>query len=143
VFEVARKKFTEVERGIMLIVSKNLKRLIHNKGFSQKDLCDLTSLSTSTISDYVNAKTLISPGNLHIIAEALKVPKSDIYPTNQNDHESFIHNKNSNSKEKELGVLELDIDAWNKDRVVTYKGKELTEEQKKMYAKLVQALFEE
>jgi repressor LexA len=75
---MARKKYTEVEREMMKRIAINLKGILTRKGVSQKDLCDYTGLATSTISDYVNANTLISPGNLQIIADALNVMKSEI-----------------------------------------------------------------
>jgi transcriptional regulator with XRE-family HTH domain len=107
---LARKKYTEVERNIMEEVSKNLKRVSKYKGLSQKDICDATDLPTSTISDYVNARTLISMGNLNKIAEALKVFKGEIYPVEPSGNESSIHNKNSNplANEKEFSSDLLD-----------------------------------
>jgi repressor LexA len=59
-------------------ISVNLKRILFLKGTSQTELSDRTGLSTSTISDYVLGKTLMSPGNLQKIADALGALKSDI-----------------------------------------------------------------
>lgn len=75
---MARSRYAEIEQGIIKDISINLKRLLDLKGWTQTDLSDKTNLSTSTISDYVNGKTLISPGNLQKIADALHVLKSDI-----------------------------------------------------------------
>lgn len=75
---MARSKYTEVELGMIKDISENLKRFLQLKGLSQTELSDKTGLSTSTISDYVKAKTLMSPGNLQKIADALNVLKSDI-----------------------------------------------------------------
>lgn len=75
---MARNKYTEVERELMKSIARNLKKVLWEKGLYQKDLCDLTGLATSTVSDYINARTLISPGNLQIIADALDVQKSQI-----------------------------------------------------------------
>lgn len=75
---MARSKYTEVELGMIKDISVNLKRILFLKGISQTELSDKTGLSTSTISDYVLGKTLMSPGNLQKISDALNVLKSDI-----------------------------------------------------------------
>ena len=75
---MARSKYTEVELGMIKDIAANLKRILHLKGVNQTELSDRTGLSTSTISDYVLGKTLMSPGNLQKISDALNVPKSDI-----------------------------------------------------------------
>lgn len=76
-----RKKYTEVDKRLMKEMAYNLKIILGKKNVSQKELADLTGLSTSAISDYVNAKTLMSPGNVQLISDALDVQKSDIDPT--------------------------------------------------------------
>ncbi|MBH0331441.1 repressor [Brevibacillus brevis] len=65
----------------MKSMAQNLKTILLRKGVSQKELAEITGLSTSAISDYINSKTLMSPGNLQIISDALHVEKSDIDPT--------------------------------------------------------------
>lgn len=75
---MARSKYTEIELRKIRDISANLKQLLHLKGVTQTQLSDKTGLPTSTISDYVIGKTLISPGNLQKIAVALNVLKSDI-----------------------------------------------------------------
>jgi len=81
---MARSKYTEVELGMIKDISNNLKRILHLKGISQTELSDKAGLSTSTVSDYCLGKTLMSPGNLQKISDALNVPKSDINPTLKN-----------------------------------------------------------
>lgn len=90
---MARKKYSDVDHNTMEVVSRNLKRIMFNKGLTQKDICDRSKLATSTISDYVNAKTLISMGNLNKIADALGVTKGEIYPIDD-------QNKNPDMREK-------------------------------------------
>jgi repressor LexA len=75
---MARSKYTEVELDMIKEMSYNLKRLLLVNGVTQTELSDRTGLPTSTISDYVNGKTLMSPGNLQKIADSLNVLKSDI-----------------------------------------------------------------
>lgn len=80
VFEM-RKKYSDVEKRLMKEMAFNLKKVLDKKHISQKELAQITGLSTSAISDYVNAKTLMSPGNVQIISDALDVKKSEIDPT--------------------------------------------------------------
>lgn len=76
-----RKKYSEIEKQLMKEMANNLKAILDKKGISQKDLAAKTEYSTSAISDYANAKTLMSPGTIQAIADALNVKKSEIDPT--------------------------------------------------------------
>ncbi|MNO75239.1 LexA repressor [compost metagenome] len=78
---MARKKYTEVERDLMKGIALNLRAVLKRKGLSQKDLAEGTDLSTSVISDYINEKTLATPGSVQKMADFLKVSKSEIDPT--------------------------------------------------------------
>lgn len=80
---MARKKYTEVERDLIKGIAHNLRAILKRKGLTQKDLADGTELSTSVISDYLNEKTLATPGSIQKIADFLKVSKSEIDPTFQ------------------------------------------------------------
>lgn len=62
-------------------ISKNIKRLLKEKGWSQIKLSEISGISKSTLSDYINSKTLINPGNVEKLAKAFNVKKSDIDPT--------------------------------------------------------------
>lgn len=66
-------------------IANNILRLIKEKKWSQKKLAEQSGISTSTLSDYVNSRTLINPGNVEKIATALQVEKSDIDPTFKSD----------------------------------------------------------
>ncbi|MDR0269317.1 S24 family peptidase, partial [Paenibacillus sp.] len=64
------------------------------KGLSQKELAEGTELSTSVISDYLNEKTLATPGSIQKIADFLKVSKSEIDPTfKSNNDQNYTFNK--------------------------------------------------
>lgn len=78
---MARRKYTEVEEKLMTEIAQNLKKILKSKKWFQKDLAEAADLSTSVVSDYLNAKTLASPGVIEKIAEVLGVEKSDIDPT--------------------------------------------------------------
>lgn len=75
---MARRKYTAYEKNIMMDISNNLKRILSLRGITQTSLADKCDLSTSTVGDYYHGRTLISPGNLQKVADALGVAKSDI-----------------------------------------------------------------
>jgi repressor LexA len=91
---MARRKYTEVEEKLMQDIASNLKKILIGKKWLQKDLAAAAGLSTSVVSDYLNAKTLASPGIIEKIAQVLEVEKSDIDPTyakfSDQKHPSFI-----------------------------------------------------
>ncbi|WP_059050028.1 LexA family transcriptional regulator [Paenibacillus senegalimassiliensis] len=78
---MARKKYSELELKAMSEASVNLKKTMRLRGINQTYLAEKTNIPTSTISDYVNGKTLISMGNLEKISEALHVYKSQLIPS--------------------------------------------------------------
>lgn len=59
-------------------MSENIKTLMKRKGLRQIDLSDKTGIKRSTISNYVNGKTIIPMVALQRIANALGVTKSEI-----------------------------------------------------------------
>ncbi|HDR3309742.1 TPA: helix-turn-helix domain-containing protein [Bacillus thuringiensis] len=59
-------------------MSDNIKTLMKRKGLRQIDLSDKTGIKRSTISNYVNGKTIIPMVALQRIANALGVTKSEI-----------------------------------------------------------------
>lgn len=70
---MARSKYADIELRTMEEISKSIQLILKANGMSQTELSDKTGLSTSTISDYVNGRTLISPSNLQKVADALNV----------------------------------------------------------------------
>lgn len=80
VLKLARKKFTEYEIGLMKEISVNLKKILLLKDITQLEMSERTGIASSTISDYVNGRTLMSMGNLQLISDTLKIAKSDIFP---------------------------------------------------------------
>lgn len=75
-----RKKYSELDKESKRVMANNLRAILDRKGISQKDLAELTRLTTSAVSDYVTGKTMMSPGKIQIIADALNVKKSEIDP---------------------------------------------------------------
>lgn len=129
---MARKKYTEFEKEIMIKSARNLKEILNRKGVSQKSLADGIGLSTSVISDYVNAKTLITPGSLERIAAFLKVDTTEIYS-------AFNNEKNSNARSLESDTFDIEKMA---EGVLEFRGRVLTEEEKEKYLMMTRALFE-
>lgn len=62
-------------------ISENIKRLMKERGWTQIKTSEMSGISKSTLSDYINCKTLINPGNVEKLAEAFNVKKSDIDPS--------------------------------------------------------------
>jgi repressor LexA len=62
-------------------ISNNIKRLMKERGWTQLKTSEMSGISKSTLSDYINCKTLINPGNVEKLAKAFNVKKSDIDPS--------------------------------------------------------------
>lgn len=62
-------------------ISENIKRLLKKKDWTQLKLSEESGISKSTLSDYINCKTLINPGNVEKLSIAFDVPKSEIDPS--------------------------------------------------------------
>ena len=56
-----------------------LRRLLNQRNMTQNDLADLTGLSKTKISDYVNNRSVMSLGTAAWIAECLKCSIDDLY----------------------------------------------------------------
>lgn len=78
-------------------ISNNIKKLMKLNGWTQLKTSEKSGISKSTLSDYINCKTLINPGNVEKLSVAFGVHKSEIDPsfntnTNQVNEESAIYN---------------------------------------------------
>ncbi|MRC81737.1 helix-turn-helix domain-containing protein, partial [Bacillus thuringiensis] len=62
---------TEKEIQMALKQSENIKRLMEKKGFRQVDMVNATGIARSTMSTYINAKSVIPMVALQKIADAL------------------------------------------------------------------------
>ncbi|MGD8188523.1 LexA family protein [Brevibacillus ginsengisoli] len=67
-----------MEQKIMQEIAINLKKILIEKGITQKQVSELTGASTSAVSDYINAKTLMAPNIIQLFSEKLGVPASKI-----------------------------------------------------------------
>jgi len=132
-----RRRYTEIEKNLMKDIANNLKKILKDQGVTQKDLSEKTGLSTSAISDYVTGKTLLSPGNLHLIADSLNVSKGDIDPTYTSSDEPI-------EKFNPLMIFEL-VDKYTDDEIIEkYHHQDddgtLTEQQVRMHLQYVRFL---
>lgn len=80
-----RGQHTKYEMMLRKSIATNLRALLKERKMTQKQLSELTGIPTSTISDYLNEKSLAVPGNIQKIADALGVHKSDIDPSFASD----------------------------------------------------------
>lgn len=62
-------------------IANNIKKLMKEQGWTQIKLSEESGVSKSTLSDYLNCKTLINPGNVEKLSKALGVAKSKIDPS--------------------------------------------------------------
>ncbi|MGE7918481.1 helix-turn-helix domain-containing protein [Viridibacillus sp. NPDC093762] len=84
-------------------IAKNIKELLKKNDLNQIKLSELTGISKSTLSDYLNCKTLINISNVEKMAVALNVAKSRIDP-------SFETQKELSIKEKKIETIAAHID---------------------------------
>lgn len=84
-------------------IAKNIKTLMKMNGYTQIKLSEMSGISKSTLSDYLNSKTLINLGNVEKLATVFKVEKSQIDP-------SFASNKLLSNKDKKIETLAAHID---------------------------------
>ncbi len=84
-------------------IAKNIRSLMKANGLTQIKLSELSGVSKSTLSDYLNCKTLINLGNVEKIANALNVEKSSIDP-------SFTQSNEMSKVEKSVISIAAHID---------------------------------
>lgn len=75
------KKVIDRDLPLKQEISANIKRLMKERDWTQIELSEKSGISKSTLSDYINCKTLIKPGNVEKLSDAFKVPKSYIDPS--------------------------------------------------------------
>ncbi|MFK4363341.1 repressor LexA [Bacillus sp. RC55] len=101
---------TEKERQMALKQSENIKRLMEKKGFRQVDMVNATGIARSTMSTYINAKSVIPMVALQKIADALGVSKSQIVDLDTSESISVMGVKKLpiyNNIKCEFGEIEL------------------------------------
>lgn len=77
---MARGELTPQEIKNRAIISQNINRLISEKGVTQVDIHNHTSIPRSTLTGYVKGTTTPNPGNIQKLADFFQVPKSAIDP---------------------------------------------------------------
>lgn len=89
---MARGELTPQEIRNREIISKNINKLIDEKGVTQVDIHNHTKIPRSTLTGYVKGTSTPNPGNIQKLADYFGVMKSDIDPR-------------FNSKPKNLSVI--------------------------------------
>src|SRR5690625_2230184 len=84
-------------------IANNIRKFMKAKNITQIKLSEISGVSRSTLSDYLNSKTLINPGNVEKISTALGVKKSDIDP-------SFASEKQLTKREQNIQTIAAHID---------------------------------
>nr|WP_259549217.1 helix-turn-helix transcriptional regulator [Heyndrickxia oleronia] len=74
-------------------ISDNIKSLMKQRGWTQLRTSEKSGISKSTLSDYINCKTLINPGNVEKLSEAFGVPKFEIDPSFNNNSKTVNEGK--------------------------------------------------
>ncbi|MCM3454442.1 transcriptional repressor LexA [Heyndrickxia oleronia] len=74
-------------------ISDNIKSLMKQRGWTQLRTSEKSGISKSTLSDYINCKTLINPGNVEKLSEAFGVPKFEIDPSFNNNTKTVNEGK--------------------------------------------------
>lgn len=77
---MGRGKSTPQDEAMRTIVSSNIKKYLDIKNKKAVDLQKNTGISQSSISEYINGKSLPNPGNLQKIADFFGVLREDIDP---------------------------------------------------------------
>lgn len=110
---MVRGKYTEYEIYIRRKIADNIRRLLDQHKMTQKKLSEVTGIPTSTLSDYLNEKSLAVPGNVQKIANAFGVRKEDVDPSFGSDDINVEDPRMRffRELEEELGVDLSDPDA--------------------------------
>lgn len=87
---MGRGKSTPQDEAMKLIVSSNIRKFLNEKRKKAIDLQKNTGISQSSISEYINGKSLPNPGNLQKIADFFNVLREDIDPRHAEDWEENI-----------------------------------------------------
>lgn len=93
---MGRGKSTPQDEAMKTVISSNIKKYLNLQNKKAIDLQRGTGISQSSISEYINGKTLPNPGNLQKIADFFDVLREDIDPR---------HSENWEPKQEEASIL--------------------------------------
>ena len=89
---------------------KQLKKLLLEKGMTQKELADKLKVTKSFVSIYFNGKQEPKPATIHKIAKALNVPPSFFIEGQKNfENSGIIGNNNSNNFNGDIKDIKLQL----------------------------------
>ena len=91
---MARGELTPQEISNRLTISRNINKLIKEKGVYQVDIHNQTKIPKSTLTGYVKGTSTPNPGNIQKLADYFGVMKSDIDPRFKKEPENLSLVKN-------------------------------------------------
>lgn len=68
------------------VMAKNLKYFMEKSGKTQKELCEIVGVSTSTFNDWVKAKKYPRIDKIELLASYFKILKSDLIEEKTEEH---------------------------------------------------------
>lgn len=87
------------------IIASHIKKLIKEKGMTQKQLAVAIDISPTTLSDYMNFRSIPSHGVIQKMADYFKVSKCDIdttYKEVEETHILTVYNQLNKSRQQEV-----------------------------------------
>lgn len=75
------------------VMAKNLRYYVERSGKTQKEMCDILDVSTSTFNDWMNARSYPRIDKIEILANYFKILKSDLIEDKSEAHQE-MHEKN-------------------------------------------------
>lgn len=130
-----RNQIDLLDKQLKKTIANNLKSIMKSKGVTQSKLSELSGIPQSTISDIIKEKFLVNAGKVQLMAEALKVPKSEIDPS----FDSSIP-LDDNDRYVKL-YLPVHVEVGLQLDELCFEGKLLTQEQKDKILQMIKLLL--
>ena len=77
------------------VLAKNLRYYVERSGKSQKDLCEIVGVSTSTFNDWMKAKKYPRIDKIEILANYFRILKSDLIEEKTEEHRQMQKNNDA------------------------------------------------
>lgn len=75
------------------VMAKNLRYFVERSGKTQKEMCEILDVSTSTFNDWMNARSYPRIDKIEILANYFRILKSDLIEDKSEEHRE-MHEKN-------------------------------------------------
>lgn len=77
------------------VFAKNLQYYVEKSGKTQKDLCEIVGVSTSTFNDWIKAKKYPRIDKIEILANYFRILKSDLIEKKTEEHREMQKNNDT------------------------------------------------